>query len=174
MRRLFLPKTSLFLIPCSAKPNFAIKRFFTTLCCLVGFVVITQAQTTMYGMTTNGGGFGTLFSIKTDGTFKRLHYFDWYHGSTPVGSLVQAANGKLYGATESDANYAGTVFSYNPSTSSYAVVKYFDDVTGPPNGALVLASDGKLYGTTDGDQTHFGVIFSIDPANNAYAELHSF
>jgi uncharacterized repeat protein (TIGR03803 family) len=43
----------------------------------------------------------------------------------------------------------GVIFSYDPSTSTYAKLKDFDNTNGAyPNASLIQASDGKLYGMT--------------------------
>jgi uncharacterized repeat protein (TIGR03803 family) len=64
--------------------------------------------TTFYGGNTNlnnGWGYGTLFSINTNGVFTSLYAFTGAgDGGNPVGGLVQASDGKLYGTTE----YGGT------------------------------------------------------------------
>ena len=100
-------------------------------------------------------------------------------GVHPSGSLVQASNGKLYGMTSSgDAanNYAGVIFSFDPSTSIYTKLIDFDGTNGRnPNGSLIQASDGKLYGMTNlGGSSGVGVIFSFDPSSSTYTKLKDF
>jgi uncharacterized repeat protein (TIGR03803 family) len=51
-------------------------------------------------------GCGTIFQITTAGAFTLLHSFSGTDGANPVGGLVQATNGTLYGTTYYD--YGGT------------------------------------------------------------------
>ena len=72
--------------------------------------------TTFYGGNTNlnnGWGYGTLFSITTNGVFTSLYAFTGAgDGGNPVGGLVQASDGKLYGTTEyGGTNGYGAIFS---------------------------------------------------------------
>jgi uncharacterized repeat protein (TIGR03803 family) len=104
---------------------------------------------------------------------------------------VQASDGKLYGMTtyggshSAGPNYAGVIFSFDPSSSIYTKLKDFDKVNaadplGSPNGtvplgSLMQASDGKLYGMTEkGGTSGFGVIFSFDPPSSTYIKLQDF
>jgi len=73
-----------------------------------------------YGTASYGGkypNFGTVFKITPSGTFTTLHNFDSTDGSYPYAGLIQATNGKFYGATyaggsSTECPYGcGTVFS---------------------------------------------------------------
>jgi uncharacterized repeat protein (TIGR03803 family) len=73
-----------------------------------------------YGTASYGGkypNFGTVFKITSTGTLTTLHNFDSTDGSYPYAGLIQATNGKFYGATfgggsSSACKYGcGTVFS---------------------------------------------------------------
>jgi len=64
----------------------------------------------LYGTVSYGGkhpNFGTVFKITPGGKLTTLHNFDSQHGSYPYAGLIQATNGRFYGAT-----YAG-----GPSTA---------------------------------------------------------
>jgi uncharacterized repeat protein (TIGR03803 family) len=55
-----------------------------------------------YGTAAYGGkypNFGTVFKITSTGTFTTLHNFDSTDGSYLYAGLIQATNGKFYGAT---------------------------------------------------------------------------
>jgi uncharacterized repeat protein (TIGR03803 family) len=70
-----------------------------------GFV--QAADGTFYGTTGGGGahGGGTAFMIARDGTYIQLFTFAGnVEGSSPTATLVQAADGNLYGTTQ----YGGT------------------------------------------------------------------
>jgi uncharacterized repeat protein (TIGR03803 family) len=95
----------------------------------------------LYGMTNAGGidSVGTIFSISTSGSYSLLHSFSFSpsDGHDPYGSLVQASNGILYGMTtnggiayDNDNSSYGTIFSYNPGSSSYANLYRLNATTG--------------------------------------------
>jgi uncharacterized repeat protein (TIGR03803 family) len=102
--------------------------------------------------------------------------FDVTNGLLPyLGSLVQAANGDLYGTTyEGGANSAGTIFKLSPA-GALTTLHSFDTTDGAlPVGSLVLATNGDLYGTTwVGGTGTVGTIFRITPAG-VFTSLHSF
>lgn len=134
----------------------------------------------LYGMTQGGGsgGYGTIFSFDpTANTFTKLFDFNGTNGGIPYGSLVQAANGKLYGMTyQGGANDFGTLFSFDPTTNVQVKLVDFNAVNGAyPVANLIQASNGKLYGMTyGGGSSDYGVIFSFDPAANTFIKLFDF
>jgi len=138
----------------------------------------------LYGLTSGGGphGLGVLFEYNiTTTTITAKYYFDYAEGTHPYGSLLQAANGKLYGMTKSGGDYdMGTIFEYDPVTSLYTKKKDFTGITGncigsTPYGSLIQASNGKLYGmTTYGGIIDNGVIFEYNPATSAYTKKFDF
>ncbi len=75
-----------------------------------------------YGVTSSGGMFnqgGTVFQLTPSGQLTTLHQFcsqpECADGSNPEGALLQASDGTLYGATNTDGpNGFGTVFSLVP------------------------------------------------------------
>jgi uncharacterized repeat protein (TIGR03803 family) len=74
----------------------------------------------LYGTTSTGGtnSNGTTFRITIDGDLTPLHVFTGVpDGSTPVGSLILAKDGKFYGTTQiSGSNGWGTIFKLaNPN-----------------------------------------------------------
>ncbi|HVO52064.1 MAG TPA: choice-of-anchor tandem repeat GloVer-containing protein, partial [Thermoanaerobaculia bacterium] len=76
--------------------------------------LLQGADGKLYGTTYGGGayGHGTVFSIDTTGTgFTTLHSLTLEEGSGPVGGLIQATDGKLYGVTDAGGpGKAGVVF----------------------------------------------------------------
>lgn len=143
--------------------------------------LIQASDGKLYGMTSGFGyddGGGTLFSFDPV-TLKYTKRADFTSstGANPFGSLMQAADGKLYGMTTSAGSKGyGTIFSFAPATSTVTKLKDFNDADGTePYGSLVQASDGKLYGVTSsfrGDKT--GVIFSYNLHDAAYTILKYF
>jgi uncharacterized repeat protein (TIGR03803 family) len=94
-------------------------------------------------------------------------------GST-VDGVIQGLDGRLYGTTyDGGTNSKGTLFAYDPSSSSLTVLYNFTgggDGWGP--GALMLdPNSGKIYGTT---LQGLGTLFVFDPATGSLATLYSF
>jgi uncharacterized repeat protein (TIGR03803 family) len=108
-------------------------------------------------------------------TFTTLHSFDLTDGDDPVGALVQATNGNLYGTTDAGAgNCAGTVFEITTG-GVLTTLRCFESTDGSgPRAALVQAPNGNFYGTTYGGGTNnFGTVFEIAPSGTL-TTLHSF
>ena len=136
----------------------------------------------LYGMTPGGGATydGVLFQYDpvTDIYTKKFD-FGSVNGTWPQGSLIEAADGKLYGLTEygGAGSGSGVLFQYDPATNVYTKkVDFYLSATGErPRGSLLQASNGKLYGTTkNGGANNSGVIFEYDPITNIYNETFSF
>ena len=135
----------------------------------------------LYGTTPNGGskGVGIIFSFDAlNSVYTQLKDFDDPTGAFPVGGLVQAPDGNLYGVTAGGGSTgSGVIFSFDPLTSKYTVVKDFNDYSlgSKPSGGLVVASDGKLYGLSMpvGVRSD-GVIYSFDPLTLTYTKLIDF
>lgn len=133
----------------------------------------------LYGMTNQGGAnnVGVLFQFDPfSNIYTKKVDFDVNNGQNPVGSLIQAKDGMLYGmAQQGGANGTGVLFRYNISSNSYTVMYDFDVSTGSyPSGSLIQASDGKLYGTTLFGGSDYGVLFQYDPVSNAYSKKLNF
>lgn len=145
--------------------------------------LIKASNGLLYGMTAYGGankniypymGDGIIFSYNiATGTETDVHDFTGTDGANPVGSLLQASNGLLYGIT----NYAGTdnygtFFSYDISTGKDSVLFNFNFYG---TGNLFQASTGIIYGmTSNGGSGGWGQIFSYNISTNTYSVLHDF
>jgi uncharacterized repeat protein (TIGR03803 family) len=133
----------------------------------------------LYGTAWEGGtsNYGTIFRITTSGVLTPLHTFTGGNdGAFPLGTLVQASDGNLYGtASEGSTNDSGSLFRFSLS----GVMTILHDFTDGPDGgyleaALLQASDGYLYGSTVGGGTgHSGVVFRIT-TRGALTPLYSF
>ncbi|HQQ97292.1 MAG TPA: hypothetical protein PLX35_08510 [Cyclobacteriaceae bacterium] len=137
----------------------------------------------LYGMTSAGGpsSHGTLFAFDpgTGSLTVKYTFTATSEGTSPQGSLVQAANGKLYGTTSAGgAGTSGVLFEYDINTDTYAKKVDFTGSNGAnPYGDIVQATDGKLYGMTNGGGANSnGIIYQYDPyvTTSNYAVKFSF
>jgi uncharacterized repeat protein (TIGR03803 family) len=142
--------------------------------------LIQGSDGNFYGTTALGGFFGqgTLFRITPAGAVTVLHSFSGLlgDGSVPMGGLVQANDGSLYGTTALGGLHSkGTVFR----TALGIVVTLHSFSGSPGEGAnptakLVRGSDGNFYGTTlRGGAQNLGTAFKIS-ALGSFTVLHSF
>jgi uncharacterized repeat protein (TIGR03803 family) len=117
-------------------------------------------------------GFGNVLQV-TPGTLKRLASFDDSDGSLPTGTLVEVADGALYGTTQNGGStYAGTVFSIKGETLT--TVHTFDFTDGSPYAGLLQTADGNFYGTTvQGGANGYGTVYEMTPSGTL-TTLHSF
>lgn len=135
----------------------------------------------LYGTASGGGSnlyFGTIFSFDpASNTYAKLFDFNEANGNSPTGTLTLASDGKLYGATtlggldENGVDNDGVIFSFDPSSSSFAVVHDLSDADGSrPQGKLVQSTvNGKLYGVNGfGGPNNKGFLFTFDISLKAY------
>lgn len=111
----------------------------------------------LYGITQYGGAssYGTIFKVTTAGAFTSMVQFTGssggYKGANPLGKLVKANDGKLYGTTANggaSGDYTGSAFSLTTS-GVFTTLYDFDSFAAHPQG-LMQASDGNFYGVTRG------------------------
>ena len=116
--------------------------------------LIQASDGDFYGTTAKGGTFGkgTVYRMTADGSVTLLYSFAGEpDGSTPLGGLLEATDGNLYGTTYWGGAFSnGTAFRIAPNGSGYAVLHDFArGVDGAwPVASLVQATDGNFYGTT--------------------------
>jgi uncharacterized repeat protein (TIGR03803 family) len=125
---------------------------------------------TLYG-TTDGNveEYGSIFSLSTSGVFTNLYSFtDGDDGAYPLVKLTQNASGTLYGTTSAGGAYnAGTVFSFNPSTTelttlySFCALANCADGGGAGTGPVILDSAGNIYGIASGGSNGYGVVYQV-------------
>jgi len=141
----------------------------------------------LYGMTSEGGSnssdfstYGTIFSYNTvTGAETVVHNFGSdTDGNNPIGTLIQASNGLLYGMTQYGGLYSqGTIISYDITTG---VEKDVLDLGYPtsgyyPFGSLVQANNGLLYGMCDiGGGPNGGMMFSFNISTGVETDVHDF
>jgi uncharacterized repeat protein (TIGR03803 family) len=92
---------------------------------ILGFSLLSSiAQTpALWGVTSQGGssGWGTIYKMDLDGSnYTVMHNFDYTQGGTPMGSLVLAGDGNLYGSCYNGGIYGScTVYRINPNTGVF-------------------------------------------------------
>ena len=124
----------------------------------------------------------TAVASRAQGTLTTLVNFNGgRNGRQPAGmSLIQGADGNLYGVTRSGgANHGGTVFKMTPAgklTTLYNFCSLANCADGDgPWASLVQATNGKFYGiTVDGGSTEYcGTVFEIT-SDGKLTTLHNF
>lgn len=142
--------------------------------------LIQASDGRIYGVTPSGGAYGdgVLFAASPSGFYQVMwHFWENYEGGRPLGGLVEAANGKIYGLTSRGGpNYNGTLFEYDPVSQLLSHKIHLTALTGSMSfGSMLAASNGKLYGTCrDGGSAGYGVLFEYDPTSNVFAVKHHF
>src|ERR1035441_5091558 len=150
--------------------------------------LVQAANGDFYGTTSFGGAneHGTIFKITQGGTLTTLYSFcsqtKCTDGAGPQAGLVQAANGDLYGTTNTagaNGGYDyGTVFKITPGgtlTTLYSFCSQSGCTDGAlPVAGLVQAANGDFYGATyEGGASNDGTIFKITPGGTL-TTLYSF
>ncbi len=136
----------------------------------------------LYGMTYEGGtnNYGVLFEYDAATSIytKKLDFNGSANGRYPIGNLMQAGNGKLYGLTsDGGTNFVGVLFEYNLTTNVYTKKMDFNSASSgsTPSGSLVEAPNGKLYGMTAiGGTNGLGVLFEYDYTTSTYTKKFDF
>ncbi len=122
---------------------------------------LVEVNGKFYGLTASTGGTvvsqrGTLYEFDplTNNITVKVYFDNTTNnskGNYPLGSLLKASNGKLYGmCAQGGANNAGVVFEYDPTTNTYA--KKFDLTAAMGNSILnsfVEYSPNLLYAITN-------------------------
>jgi uncharacterized repeat protein (TIGR03803 family) len=142
--------------------------------------LVQTANGKMYGTTNQGGtnDQGTLFEYDpaTGVATTKKADFGLAVGSYPLGGLVLAASGKLYGVTATGGTFdAGVIFEYDPATNVYTKKFDFDNTNTNgyiPSDGLINHSNGKMYGITRAGvgPSSNGVLYEYDPATNTYTK----
>ncbi len=133
----------------------------------------------LWGLASLGGAnsTGTLFDVDLQTSTLTKHAdFTGTDGSTPLGGLVLASNGKFYGHTsKGGANNMGVVFEYDVNTNTKTVKYDFSSANGDGPIGSMISVNGKLYGTTyQGGANNGGVLFEYDPSTSTYTKKYDF
>ena len=143
--------------------------------------LIRGSDGNLYGAATSGGesGRGAVFVLTPDGsggyTYSELHQFVSADGARgPDTPLLQAADGRFYGATFSSPTDGGAIFRVDASGTFTLLhlLSKTDEGSGP--GRLVQPDGGDFYGVAnqEGPQGH-GTAFRMD-ASGVVTVVHVF
>lgn len=141
--------------------------------------VLAHSDGNFYGTTINGGnnGDGIIYRITPEGIFEKLYdLFGFFDGGSPEAGLIEGADGLIYGLTSEGGNFnGGTLFQFNPETTSFTVLHQFSSSTdgSAPKAALLWHSDGSFYGTTTEDGSGEGTLFRYN-LSSGFDVLHDF
>jgi len=127
---------------------------------------------------------GTIFKLSINGAIAShtlLKKFNGTNGANPVGSLIQAPDGYLYGMTEGGGlNGFGVIFKIRTDGTGFQKIFEFGENANAlygahPKGSLWLGSDGKLYGMAmAGGSGWIGTIFKINTNGQGFSVIHNF
>jgi len=130
---------------------------------------LVHANGKFYGMTAFGGdnNTGAVYSVTQAGLESVVYSFPPpvnSAGANPIGSLILASDGNLYGATTYGGIYnIGMIFKITPS-GTFSVVHSFSagGVDAAYPAALIQGADGNLYGSARAGGANLGgAIFKI-------------
>src|SRR5579863_3533392 len=139
----------------------------------------------LYGTTQYDGANsqGTVFKITPGGTLNTLYNFcseaGCADGSQPLGTLIQASNGDLYGTADEGGAYGYGTFFKITTTGTLTTLYNFCSKAGCadgsyPEGPLIQDAAGNFYGTANsGGANNDGTVFKITPTGTL-TTLHSF
>jgi hypothetical protein len=153
---------------------------------------------TIYRADADGNVFDVLYLFS--GLTQPLTLFKDGDGDRPIGSLIEAPNGLLYGTTDGGGVWTnssqtpiygnGILFSYDPLGNTYNILYRFSGITnfdpipsltdgGRPQANLKVISGTTIFGTTCaggynpiGGGTELGSIWKFDTSTNTYSILH--
>ncbi len=107
--------------------------------------------------------------------FTNLISFDGTNGNIPLGSLIQASDGSLWGTTRNGGEFgSGAVFQIATNGTLLKTTPVNGSNGEVPWAGLVLGNDGNLYGTArQGGQFTHGTVFRVT-ADGIVSNLFSF
>ncbi len=140
-------------------------------CYPYGSPLVQWTDGNLYGMANNGGHYnlGTIFQVtptypsaQTD-----LWPFDGPSGELPISGLMLASDGLLYGGTPAGGtNGYGTLFSFDPGTTTLQVWHEFTAAEGGAETPPAQGKDKNLYGATAA-----GTVYELTIPGHVYSVL---
>jgi uncharacterized repeat protein (TIGR03803 family) len=142
--------------------------------------IIQASDGNFYGTTRNGGsaGEGVVYKITPAGGYTVLFSFNGTSGpgTNPYAGLVQATDGKFYGAAVTALAGKGILYQTTSAARTYTTVYTFTPTTGQlPFVSLFQNTNGILYSDTSGGGTgslcHCGVAYSLNLGLHPFVAL---
>jgi len=145
-------------------------------------VLLEASNNKLYGVTGLGGvnNNGVLFEydFNTNTYTKKVDFSSLIGCQWPLGSLMEAANGKLYGVSNGGGTLnKGTLFEYTISNNTLIKKADFNGTFNGegPSDSPIQANNGKLYGVTyRGGMNDEGVLYEYDILNNTLISKFDF
>lgn len=134
----------------------------------------------LYAVARGGGtnGYGGAFRVGTNGSgFQILHEFSSpSDGGYPMGGLLQAQDGALYGTTsDGGTNGYGTIYRMKTNGANFGILHACSYTPDAFNilGALIQGTNGMLYGTSEyGGGGNYGALYEVSTDGVTYAVIH--
>lgn len=143
--------------------------------------LIEASNGKFYAFGRSGGStnMGTImeYDVTTNTCVSRYDFSVAANGNVPMGSPMQAMNGKIYGLTVGGGvNSVGTLFEFDITTNTYVKKLDFSSTVGQsPYGSLIETSPGILYGMTQsGGVNNLGTIFEYNYITNTHTKKFDF
>jgi uncharacterized repeat protein (TIGR03803 family) len=129
--------------------------------------LVQASDGNFYGTTYTGSGEvrGSVFKMNSRGTVTTVHTFrTGSEGQLPVGGLVQATDGNLYGSTKFGGNQDyGTLYQITTSGAYTQLYSFPASIGEYATGSLLQHTDGLLYGTAQfGGANGYGSVYTLD------------
>lgn len=143
---------------------------------------LTIVNGKIYGTTSAGAdtscGCGEVFRLTPSGStyvYEIIHRFDRTHGTTPIGGVLVASNGTIYGTTSGGGSHqSGVIYKISPSGAYTVLHNFAGNYTSGPQGELIFGLDGAIYGATfGGGKYNQGAVFRLTGAG-AYSVIYDF
>jgi len=116
----------------------------TALACIAGSALMPAARAADHG-------------------FEVIHEFQGTDGARPNGSLLQAADGRLWGtAMGGGPGGGGVVFKLSTGGTTKVMHSFAEAGENTPAAGLVVGADGLLYGTTSAGGDDVSTLFRMD------------
>jgi uncharacterized repeat protein (TIGR03803 family) len=119
----------------------------------------------------------TVYKYSPSQGYSVIYQFDQTHGQDVIASLIQGADGNLYGvASNGGATYCGTIFELATSGTPLWYYNFPCGAGGAmPTTPLVQAADGTFFGTTQegGNSHNDGTVFKLT-SSGAVSTMYRF